>query len=192
MFKLNADTDEVRRTGLERAIYKYGIIICTCESSILLHLKKRDLIVSRLTLTTGQRAYQVKARKGSTRMPLVILASVKYHTWDREMHDLLAQVGLQEKVVPVLVDVFPEQEKLKMHAALRLHGGLRFAFAQATHFTPTHVDFVVDNLRSELIAVKEQPHIKMFSKTDFTKGVVVAVPITQCVPIFEKLVMAAD
>lgn len=31
----------------------------------------------------------------------------------------------------------------------------------------------------------------MFSKTDFTKGVVVAVPITQCVPIFEKLVMAA-
>lgn len=112
MFKLNADTDEARRTGLERAIYKYGIIICTCESSILLHLKKRDLIVSRLTLTTGQRAYQVKARKGSTRMPLVILASVKYHTWDREMHDLLAQVGLQEKVVPVLVDVFPEQEKL--------------------------------------------------------------------------------
>lgn len=32
----------------------------------------------------------------------------------------------------------------------------------------------------------------MFSKTDFTKGVVAAVPIIQCVSVFEILVMAAD
>lgn len=85
------------------------------------------------------------------------------------LHNLLSQVGLEEKVIPVLVDLFPEKERLKMHAALRLHGGIRFTFLQATSFTPTHMDFVLDNLRTEMVAVKGAPHLKMFSKTDYSK-----------------------
>lgn len=32
----------------------------------------------------------------------------------------------------------------------------------------------------------------MFSKTDYSKGVVAAVNIAQCVSVYEKLVMSAD
>lgn len=113
-------------------------------------------------------------------------------TWDRELHDWLSEVGLEEKVIPVLVDTFPEHEKLKMHAALRLHGGFRFTFLLLNRFIPTHIELVMDNLRSELVAVKGGTHLKMFSKTDYSKGVVASVSINQCVSVYEKLVMSSD
>lgn len=125
-------------------------------------------------------------------MPLVVVVSVKYATWDLELHNLLSQVGLEDKVIPVLVDVFPEVERMKMHAALRLHGGLRFTFLLTTSATPAHVEFVLDNLKTEMVAVRGAPHIKMFSKTDYSKGVVMSVAIEQCVSIYEKLIMSAD
>lgn len=191
-YNLWADTDRACTEGIEDGLYRYGLIICTSEEFVVAYLQRRNLVKSKLTMTTGQRAYQVKARNGSSRMPLVVVVSVKYATWDLELHNLLSQVGLEDKVIPVLIDVSPEKEKLKMHAALRLHGGLRFTFLLSTSATPAHVDFVLDNLRTEMVAVRGAPHIKMFSKTDYSKGVVMSVAIEQCVSIYEKLIMSAD